>query len=263
MEYTDVFDLQTFLKGVASLARNDDGLIPTARGILVSLLRVYLLARGCDVHTVIPSSKLVDPSKGTIGLWIRRKMKKKYQLEYLHASSNPLLCPIKWMYEYIDRLQRADLWDHSPQGLWRGATRQTNQKTKEKQRYSGLITKDTLRCDIQLVMQEHAGIDTTVHKLNSLRHATASFLVAGGVAAATVMSRAGWTSYATFLKYYNVQLQSNNWSDMILNCCTDFNTEPQELNDNTALPSSVHSVSHHATGAGVLGIDRNYTPLRE
>ena len=59
-------------------------------------------------------------------------------------------------------------------------------------------------------------IDLAQFGPNTLRHVTASYLVAGGIPPAAIMSRAGWTSYSTFLKFYNLQMANNNWSTMII-----------------------------------------------
>ena len=81
--YQDTWDLKHLFKGIQQMADDDDGSILLARRIAVTLCRVYLLARGCDIHTMKARCKALGNT--AIEVSIRRKMKKQYRAETLHA----------------------------------------------------------------------------------------------------------------------------------------------------------------------------------
>ena len=126
--------------------------------------------------------------------------------------------------------------------MWRAAT--LNKKRGD--RVAQPICKDTLRSDVRHCMA--AGkIDLAQFGPNTLRHVTASYLVAGGIPPAAIMSRAGWTSYSTFLKFYNLQMANNNWSTMIIQAAG----MQGEVVGSGSCPSTTATLAHLG-GLGVL-----------
>ena len=93
------------------------------------------------------------------------------------------------------------------------------------------------------------GVDVDVNGSNSLRHATATFLVQNGVPVAAVCARAGWRSYNTFLRYYNVQLKDSDWSKLVLKASGLDLAKLQEMWDG---PSPV-ARSDQSPPGGILG----------
>ena len=87
-------------------------------------------------------------------------------------------------------------------------------------------------------------IDLAQFGPNTLRHVTASYLVAGGIPPAAIMSRAGWTSYSTFLKFYNLQMANNNWSTMIIQAAG----MQGEVVGSGSCPSTTATLAHRGAG---------------
>ena len=62
-----------------------------------------------------------------------------------------------------------------------------------------------------------AGIDTTKFKPHSIRHASASALIANGGTLDQVMALGRWQSLTTFFKYYLKQRSTPNVTEMLVN----------------------------------------------
>ena len=89
-KYSETWRLEHVFRAITEMYKEDDGLIITARRAAVTLLRIYLLARGCDILTMLAKTK---PLQGGTALevQIRRKMKRHFRPEVVHAVANPAL----------------------------------------------------------------------------------------------------------------------------------------------------------------------------
>lgn len=99
---------------------------------------------------------------------------------------------------------------------------------------------DTIRSRCRYHMNK-AGIDTSVDKPYSIRHASASSMVKNGISIEAVLKLGRWKTLSTFLKYY---LRTNPKIDVV-GLLTDQNIQVQ--NDENAL---VDSASEEARNRG-------------
>ena len=80
--YMAAWPLELVFKAIREYYTTDDGLIITARRCAVTLARIYLLARGCDAATLTVHAK---PLPHGVEVQLRRKMKRHYRMEEIHA----------------------------------------------------------------------------------------------------------------------------------------------------------------------------------
>jgi hypothetical protein len=78
------------------------------------------------------------------------------------------------------------------------------------------VSKDTIRRWILIVLT-NAGIDTSVYKAHSLRHAVTSKANSIGIPLSDILNKAGWTGSTMFEKFYKTPVLDNDlFSDKLL-----------------------------------------------
>lgn len=206
--YNKIWDVGKVLQHIRCMSDSKELSIKDLTLKLVMLVALTTAARGQSLHLldlrgmvqedkslVFVISNNIKQSRPTSSLSDRILKLKAY-------PSEERLCVFQTCLVYIEKTS-----------LLRGTETQlflTHQKPYKK------ASKDTIRRWIQSVMKA-AGIDVSVFKPHSVRTAATSKAKANNASLDEIMKTAGWSSAATFAKYYDKQIESDvTFSDTVL-----------------------------------------------
>ncbi len=214
--YDAFFDFEEFLKRlvIRQINWNDE---LEVRAQLVTVLRVILLARGCDVATTL--LKYETTTKNGVEIrWIqvRRKGEQRYRKEPLSRSHQPAMCPLRlWdAYVRLSNPRRGMVMREDKDYLL--ITYRPYKRRGDASPTHHHLSAERLRSDVQNVMKD-CGVNTDEYKSNSLRGAAASYLCSRHVDMHLVMGRAGWRTVGIFMRHYCRSFASVNWTQMMQN----------------------------------------------
>ena len=198
--YNEVFDVLVLINYIKK------ELIPSERPVdvrdcCILLFRILVLMRSSEVRLI--DMKEIDFEAGTFK-WLGSKTA-------VGVFLSPEV-PFPAAYHGIDLKALVKKWlkmreDSNCSFLCCGLTRKT---------FHSVLSVDRIRN----ICKEHmkaAGIDTTKFKPHSIRHASASALIANGGTLDQVMALGRWQSLTTFFKYYLKQRSTPNVTEMLVN----------------------------------------------
>jgi hypothetical protein len=180
--------------------------------VKVTFLLALLSGQRCQtIHLLTIDNMVLGADKGTF--YVMEKVKQTRvgthvkPLEFLKYSSEPQLCVVTHLLEYV---KRTACHRHDRKQLLLSYVKPY-----------GPVSKDTISRWIKSVLSS-AGLDVAKFKSHSVRAASTSFLAGNNCRITDIMLSAGWSNEQTFQRFYNKPSEETfNFGASVLQCYTN------------------------------------------